>query len=146
MPKESDKISVLCHAVEKGGIHCGVTVLKYGKHVKNFYTVEEDIVSHEEAILSAIIVGLSKIKNTSIPTQINIESKYLAEKISDLGNLWKMKKFDTQKELENRGLWCWMLDLSDKFDKISIVRNYKVTSESAGCLKKIEEYTYAHEE
>ena len=145
MQKESDKISVLCHAVEKGGIHCKVVVLKYGKHVKTFYDIEEDI-SHEKAILCAIIVGLSKIKNTSIPTQINVESKYLAEKISDLGNLWKMKKFDTQKELENRGLWCWMLDLSDKFDKISIVRNYKVTSESTGCLKKIEEYIYAHEE
>jgi ribonuclease HI len=98
-------------------------ILSYQGKKKYFGDVHDDVTNNIME-LTAAICGLSKIKHKEIPVKVYSDSQYVVSGIVDWSKKWKVNGFQNskKKEIENKGLWIWLLDLVAQFKDIEFIK------------------------
>jgi ribonuclease HI len=98
-------------------------VLLYNKHVKKEAQLLKNT-TNNICELAAVIAGLAKIKDKTIPVEVISDSQYVVSGVNEwskkwIENGWKNAK---KKPVENMEMWRWLLDLVAKFYDITFTK------------------------
>ncbi len=104
----------------KNNVGAWACILEYKGKTKEFSDIIENT-TNNICELTAVISGLSKIKDKTIPVAVYSDSQYVISGVNQWSKNWIKNGWQTseKKPVENIGLWRWLLDLVGQFETVS---------------------------